>query len=112
MASARLFLFTSLTETQGLVLLEAQAGGLPVVAISASGVNEAVLPGETGYLVEVGNEQRMADSAVKLLADDDLWEKFSSQARIWSENFSLERMGEALVSTYEMALANAQKPEK
>lgn len=111
-ASARLFLFTSLTETQGLVLLEAQAGGLPVVAFVASGVNEAVLPDKTGYLIEAGNEELMADSAVQLLSDPEQWEKFSNQARIWSENFSLERMGEALVSTYEMALMNARKPEK
>ena len=111
-ASSRLFLFTSLTETQGLVLLEAQAGGLPVVAFSASGVNEAVLPGKTGYLIETGNEELMADSAVQLLEDEEKWEKFSMEARMWSEKFSLERMGEALVSTYETALKNGRKPEK
>jgi 1,2-diacylglycerol 3-alpha-glucosyltransferase len=112
MASARLFLFTSLTETQGLVLLEAQAGGLPVVAFQASGVNEAVLPDKTGYLIETGREELMAQAAVKLLRESDLWESFSKEGRIWSENFSLERMGESLVSTYEKALKKAKNPEK
>lgn len=111
-ASACLFMFTSLTETQGLVLLEAQAGGLPVVAFVASGVNEAVLPGRTGYLIETGNEELMADSAVQLLSNEEEWENFSMEARNWSENFSLERMGEALVSTYERAVLSARKPEK
>lgn len=111
-ASADLFLFTSLTETQGLVLLEAQAGGLPVVAYRASGVNEAVLSDETGYLIETGNEELMAQAGVKLLSDRELWKKFSIRAKIWSENFSLERMGESLVSTYEMALNTAENRAK
>jgi 1,2-diacylglycerol 3-alpha-glucosyltransferase len=111
-ASAKIFLFTSLTETQGLVVLEAQAGGLPVVAFQASGVNEAVLPDKTGYLIETGREELMAQAAVKLLSENHLREKFSSSARIWSENFSLERMGKSLVSTYEKALQRARKPEK
>lgn len=111
-ASARLFIFTSLTETQGLVLLEAQAGGLPVIAYRASGVSEAVDSGGSGFLVESGQEELLAQSGVKLLEDDALWNRFSGRARQWSENFSVERMGEALVCTYEKARKRAQNREK
>ena len=111
-AAARVFLFTSLTETQGLVLLEAQAGGLPVVAFQASGVNEAVDSGKTGFLIETGREELMAEAALKILSHEELWNQFSANGRVWSENFSLERMGEALVFAYEKALEGAKKPEK
>lgn len=111
-ASADVFLFTSLTETQGLVLLEAQAGGLPVVAFEASGVNEAVDPGVTGYLVEEGREDLMASAALKIMSEPELWARFSEEAVRWSEKFSVESMGEALVCTYETASRSAKKPAK
>lgn len=111
-ASAELFMFTSLTETQGLVLLEAQAGGLPVVAVRASGVDEAVEPEVTGFLVDPGEEEEMAQKALHLLADPELHRRFSSSAQEWSANFSLEGMGRALVCAYENAFKSVQNPKK
>jgi glycosyltransferase involved in cell wall biosynthesis len=103
-ASARLFLFASLTETQGLVLLEAQAGGLPVVAVRASGVDEAVNHEVTGYMVEPGDEDAMLAGALRLLEDRELYKRFSQAAEKWSAGFSIEQMGAALVSTYQRAI--------
>lgn len=108
-ASSRLFLFASETETQGLVLLEAQAGGLPVVAIRASGVDEAVDPDKTGFMLAPGDENGMVQSALRLLEDADLYNEFSSAAEIWSAGFSIEQMGTALVSTYQRAIAQASR---
>ncbi len=51
-ASADAFLFASVTDTFGQVILEAQASGLPVVAVDAGGPADLVVPGETGLLVE------------------------------------------------------------
>lgn len=45
-----LFLFASESETQGIVLLEAMAAGLPVIAVRGSGVNDVVIDGRNGYL--------------------------------------------------------------
>jgi glycosyltransferase involved in cell wall biosynthesis len=103
-ASAKLFLFASQTETQGLVLLEAQAGGLPVVAVRASGVDEAVDPGVTGFMVEPGDEAGMTASALRLLSDPQLHQSFSTAAKNWSAEFSIEQMGAALVRTYQRAI--------
>ena len=111
-ATAKVFLFTSLTETQGLVLLEAQAGGLPVVAFKASGVNEAVESGETGFLVETGREELMVEAAVDLLTDEARWKRFSKAGQVWSEQFSVERMGEALLEAYKNAIEVARIPNK
>ncbi len=46
------FLFASTSETQGIVLLEAMAAGLPVVAVKASGVRDVVVDGRNGYSTE------------------------------------------------------------
>jgi len=51
-----LFLFSSQSETQGIVLLEAMAAGLPVVAVSGSGVNDVVVNGENGFKTELNEE--------------------------------------------------------
>jgi glycosyltransferase involved in cell wall biosynthesis len=106
-ASASLFLFASLTETQGLVLLEAQAGGLPVVAVRASGVDEAVDPEVTGFMVEPGDEPAMVAGALRLLEDPGLHRRFSEAAERWSAEFSIEQMGAALVNTYQRAIETA-----
>lgn len=111
-ASAKVFLFASLTETQGLVLLEAQSGGVPVVAFRASGVNEAVCSGETGYLIEPGREEQMAAMAVKLIGVEEQWRIFSERAVQWAGNFSLKRMGEDLVCLYERAIEESRNREK
>jgi len=103
MASARLFLFCSHTETQGLVLLEAQAGGLPVTAFRASGVSEAVDDGVTGFLVEDGEEEFLAEKSLKLLSDTALWSRFSEACRGWASLFSVEQMGCSLLEVYEQA---------
>lgn len=48
-----LFVFASRSETQGIVLLEAMAAGLPVVAVKASGVNDVIIDGWNGYITEL-----------------------------------------------------------
>src|SRR5260370_1369201 len=68
--AADLFLFASETETQGLVLAEAHACALPAVAVRASGVDEVVTDGETGFLTK-GETGEMADAAIGLLLDAD-----------------------------------------
>ncbi len=49
-AGSDIFIFASLTETQGIVLLEAKAAGVPTVAVSAFGVKEMISHGEDGFL--------------------------------------------------------------
>jgi glycosyltransferase involved in cell wall biosynthesis len=66
--AADLFLFASETETQGLVLAEAAACGLPAVAVSAPGCDEVVRDGETGILTKA-DPAALAEAGIGLLLD-------------------------------------------
>jgi 1,2-diacylglycerol 3-alpha-glucosyltransferase len=68
--AADLFLFASETETQGLVLAEAAACGLPAVAVIAPGCEEVVRDGETGVLTK-SNPAALAEAAIGLLLDGE-----------------------------------------
>jgi len=79
-AASDLFVFSSLTETQGLVLIEAMACGLPQVAVDAEGVSNVVKNGVTGYLSPL-SEPEFARLVIDLLNDPGLMEKMSASSR-------------------------------
>ncbi|WP_339095958.1 glycosyltransferase family 4 protein [Deinococcus sp. VB142] len=78
---AELFLFASDTETQGLVLQEAQLMGVPVVAVGARGTLTGVQSGYSGYLVPPGDVAGLVRHSQELLGHKALHAKFSAQAR-------------------------------
>ena len=82
--AADLFLFASETETQGLVLAEAAACGLPAVAVSAPGADEVVRDGETGLLTK-GDAAALAEAAVGLLLDGARRRGMAERARLVAE---------------------------
>jgi glycosyltransferase involved in cell wall biosynthesis len=70
--SADIFCFASLMpEGQPLVLLEAMAAGLPVIAPAWPGIADTVVDGETGLLVAVGSAEALADKLVHLVRNSD-----------------------------------------
>ena len=98
--AADLFLFASETETQGLVLAEAHACGLPAVAVRASGVDEVVRDGETGLLTKAAARE-FADAAIGLLLDGERRMAMGRAARAVAEQeFSAARQVEAMVGHY------------
>ena len=103
--AADLFLFASQTETQGLVLAEAHACGLPAVAVCAPGVDETVRDGETGVLTKP-DARELADAAVRLLLDRAGRQAMGKQARQLAEReFSAHRQVGKLLILYERLLA-------
>ncbi|GAA1417996.1 glycosyltransferase family 4 protein [Streptomyces thermospinosisporus] len=72
-------------EGLGIVYLEASATGLPVVAGDSGGAPDAVLDGETGWVVRGGDETQTADRIITLLADPDLRRRMGDRGRSWVE---------------------------
>src|SRR6266496_2540848 len=98
--AADLFLFASETETQGLVLAEAHACGLPAVAVRASGVDEVIRDGETGLLTKA-EAAELADAAIGLLLDRSRRENMARAARGCAEaEFSAVRQVAVMAGQY------------
>ncbi|MBT2386870.1 glycosyltransferase family 4 protein [Streptomyces sp. ISL-11] len=72
-------------EGLGIVYLEASATGLPVVAGDSGGAPDAVLEGETGYVVRGGSAEESADRIVTLLNDPELRRAMGERGRQWVE---------------------------
>ena len=82
--AADVFLFASETETQGLVLAEAAACGLPAVAVDAPGCDEVVRDGETGILTK-GDPAGLAEAVIGLLLDPERRRAMGRRARELAE---------------------------
>jgi 1,2-diacylglycerol 3-alpha-glucosyltransferase len=101
--AADLFLFASETETQGLVLAEAAACGLPAVAVSAPGSDEVVRDGESGLVVK-SDATALAEAAIRLLVDPARRAAMGARARTLAERgFSVDTMIERTLALYREA---------
>ncbi len=100
-SAADVFVLPSIQEGQGIVLLEAQACGIPVVAFGEGGVYEAVRDKETGFLVDLGNSGGLADELLKLLGDDALRKKMGAAGRRFvTENFTWDLCAQRMLGVY------------
>jgi glycosyltransferase involved in cell wall biosynthesis len=87
------FVSASLSESFGIAMVEAMAGGVPVVATMTGGAREIIDAGKTGLLVPIGDEEALADAICELLDDSERRERLADDARrMVAERFSLERM--------------------
>lgn len=108
-SSADLFLYPSTTETQGIIINEAHAAGLPVVAAGAYGVKEMVEDGVDGILTEPDPEA-LAEAAVKIIEDKTLHLALGRGALKAARRISSGQMAEKMISAYRQVLAAAGSP--
>ncbi len=99
-ANCDAFAFASVTETLGLVVLEAMASGLPVVAAPAGGVRDHLRDGQNGLTYPAGSAEAMAHVMVKLASDKVLAQRLSRGARCTAEELTWEREMERLDRSY------------
>lgn len=100
---------TGETETFGMVFLEAQASGCPVVAFRTGGVPEVVKHGVTGFLVKEGDTQALARVLRDLLESPDLRYSMGQAARRWvEENFDIRGVARRVEALYEKILESGE----
>ncbi len=96
------FAFASFSETQGMVLAEAMAAGLPVVALNASGVREVMRDGINGFMLEKSAPpRRFADHLGKLQRDSKRLTAFAVEARRTAQLFSREHCADLALEFYD-----------
>ena len=91
--NASILAMSSRYEGLPMVLIEAQAVGLPIVSFKCKcGPKDVITEGIDGYLVEEGDVAALADRLLKLIKDEDLRKKMGQEAYKNSERFSEERV--------------------
>ncbi len=102
-ASADLFLFPSITDTLGQVVLEAQASGLPAIVSTAGGPREIIEHAVTGYALPATDPGQWVDAAVTLLDDERLRAQMGASARRRVEPRTIDAMYEFFWDAHEDA---------
>jgi glycosyltransferase involved in cell wall biosynthesis len=83
MARAHLLLHASVKEGWGLVVLEAASVGTPAVVYNVGGLRDVVKNGKTGIVIENNTPVEMAQESLKLLDDQDRYEKYQEGGKAW-----------------------------
>jgi glycosyltransferase involved in cell wall biosynthesis len=86
-SAADLFVFPGIRESLGMVYLEAQSCGLPVVAFDNAGTPEAIQDGRTGLLVPMGDGPCWAAAIDRLLSDPELRRQWGQNAKDYVREF-------------------------
>lgn len=97
------FAFGSTTETQGLVIGEAMAAGLPVIAVDDPATADFVVHGACGLLTP-GRPESFAAAIDRLFSDESMYREFSSAASMRAGEFSIERQAQRLEHHYLQAI--------
>jgi glycosyltransferase involved in cell wall biosynthesis len=110
-AAMDLFVFASRSETQGLVLAEAMAASTPVIALSASGVDDVVKDGVNGVMLAAGaSETEFAQAIAAALADRPRLESWGRGAGETAEEFSREKCVVKLLDLYQKSISGKRNP--
>jgi len=111
LATSDIFVLSSRSEGFPVSILEAMAAGLPVVASDVGGIAEAVVHGETGFLVPTGDAAALADALERLLADEALRSRFGRRARERARRlFDVETFRFAHLELYRLELERRGLP--
>ena len=106
---AHLLVNTSPKEGWGLTGIEAMGCGTPVVASNSPGLRDSVVDGVTGFLVEHGDVERLAERIIEILKNGDLRERLSENAAGWARRFSWDTAAERTLSLLEKVITRRER---
>ena len=90
---------------QGLVLLEAQAMGLPVISTLHNGIPDSVLDGQSGFFVPEKDINALAERLEYLIEHHELWPEIGRAGRRYvEENFDIHKLNDRLIKIYQQLL--------
>lgn len=93
LSKSSIYLMTSVTESFGIVLIEAMSYGLPCVAFdSAEGATELIQDGVNGYLISYRNKEEYAKKVIELIRNKKLRTKLGSAGRKTSLNYTGDKV--------------------
>jgi phosphatidylinositol alpha-mannosyltransferase len=87
-------------ESFGIVLLEAMAAGVPIVASDIEGYRDVVSDGKQGLLVPPCDENQLADAICRLLQDGNLLSEMSAAGQVWAQHFAWPSVAERILYFY------------
>ncbi|CAN5313496.1 N-acetyl-alpha-D-glucosaminyl L-malate synthase BshA [soil metagenome] len=106
---ADIFLLPSELESFGLAALEAQACEVPVISTRIGGIPEVINDGETGFMSDIGDVDKMAADTLKLLRDEDMRRKFGERGReLAVQRYSTEHIIPQYIAFYEKIVEKAK----
>ena len=100
-ASTDFFLFPSITDTLGQVVMEAQSSGLPVIVTDKGGPKEVVQDGLTGHVVPDEDLDQWVERIIQLVVDEPLRRQMSARAHEFMQPFSMADSFEHYWSVHE-----------
>lgn len=100
-AVADIFVTGSVSEVHPLVILEAMAAGLPVVAVHSPGISDTVTDGVSGLLAPAVEPGALAERMVRIAQDPALRARLAAGARETAAAYSLERTADLVLAHYE-----------
>jgi glycosyltransferase involved in cell wall biosynthesis len=109
-AAAHVAVLSSRSEGLPVVVLEALAAGIPMVATAAGGVPEAVRDGIEGFITPVGDHIALGDAIARVLNDDQLRHAMSTAARRRAATYSIERTADSVAGVYARVLEERSAP--
>jgi glycosyltransferase involved in cell wall biosynthesis len=107
-ASADIFVFPSALETFGLVVVEAMAAGLPVVASRVGGVRDVVVEGETGCTFDVDDVDALVAGVRQIASSRERMTQMGRAARTFAETQTWPAMMDEVVDLYTRLIAHKQ----
>jgi len=111
-ASAEAFVYASETETLGLVVLEAMASGLPVIATPAGGVADNLRHEQNGLAFPAGDVEAMASAMARMAKDEHLRRRLGRGAREWAESKSWSAELDRLDASYREVISLVRSHER